>query len=272
MRNLSPESEAFLAHYGVKGMKWGVIRDTATRAASTAGATIQKRAKIQMLDRKKATSEQITEARERLAEKNDAYRAKYKEYKKAKKDPQLQARLEKNLRAREKAFLKNPDRVIAMRMTLGEGVMMSLGIGRAAATNPVAAATGAAAAAARITGNSIAARRIDYKQRTGAYNNAREGKVRRSLTDSRTQNLISLGTTGVAVVGGTLHQVNKHVRVSDILKGAILNKANENRMKAAADAAAKKSAKKVFEIASEAAKTNYAKKGFRGAYKITTMK
>jgi hypothetical protein len=265
-----------LAHYGVKGMKWGVIRDTAGSAAGSAqavatkaGRTIEKKTGYAVVGRQKANTKQIEEARQRLQKQNDDYRGEYKKYKKAAKGGDYKAKLEAGLRKREQDFMKDPDRVIAMRMTRGEKAMAILGgISSTLGTSGLAAPVAATAVGGSIAGMSAASRKIEQKQRTGAYNKQREGKVRRGLlmNDARTKFLVNNGAGAVAFLGSTAAKVG--VGSLNVAKAVILDKAARNR--AAATAASKIA--KPMAIGAKAFVPKYAKKGARGAYKITTMK
>lgn len=123
--------EDSLAHYGVKGMKWG------------------QRTKGSSYDIKKAR-ERVFEGQGKLAEARREMKKTHKSNKPAAAEKYAQMKTE---------FLKNPDRVLATRMTRGEKIYASL------ASLP----TGGVGAAIAIGTTSAVSRRIEYKQETGAY-------------------------------------------------------------------------------------------------------
>lgn len=129
--------EDSLAHYGVKGMKWG--------------------------KRKKASFGEIQEARMRLDGKRGEYFGQKRKVKEAKKEAKASGNTAKYDKQKAKLdkmkvdFMNNPDRVTATRMSNGETALRSV------LTTPI----GGLAARA---GASAVSRRIEYKQATGAYN------------------------------------------------------------------------------------------------------
>lgn len=129
--------EETLAHYGVMGMKWGRHRAQANgvdiRAARGRVATQRKK-----LDSAHSKAQNTADKGKR--------EAALKEVGKMKAD-----------------FLKNPDRVIASRMTRGEK-QLSIGLG-------ILTGVGIVPAVAVIAGTSAASRRIERKQEKGKYNN-----------------------------------------------------------------------------------------------------
>jgi hypothetical protein len=126
-----------LAHYGVLGMKWG-------------------------RNRAKATGSDIRSARRSV---NKQAEAVSKQVDKVRRAPTGSAKKKESMRLdkMDAAYLKNPDRVIAARMTRGEKaasiVLSSL----------IVPGLGAIAGAGAIAGTSARSRRIERKQETGAY-------------------------------------------------------------------------------------------------------
>lgn len=210
-----------LAHFGVLGMKWG--------------------------HRKAATGTEIKDARSRLKVQSSAYRQQSK-----KLDTTTGARkkaLENRLRKSQQAYLNNPDRIIAARMTRGEK-LVSLVLGSAEA------GVGIGAAAAGIAGTSAVSRRIEFKQDNGGYKVKKNAKVQKRIGyDQLARPLIQ---AGAAAAPSILTIVGSSTAAS------IGARAATNR--AAAKAAPKNA------IGSAAAKLKFAKAGRGGAFKITTMK
>lgn len=128
-----PLTEETLAHYGVLGMKWG-----RTRA--------------------RANANQIRSARRRLStERKKINRAEDKAF--AINDRKKRDKAMNQVAKMQKEALKNPDRVIAARMTRGEKIATVVLFGPAA---PLSIAA--------IAGSSAYSRRIERMQETGAYN------------------------------------------------------------------------------------------------------
>lgn len=130
-----------LAHFGVKGMKWGV--------------------------RKAPTTEQIKGARRRLDKDLVDLGEQRQQIKSAKKsgDVQRVAREKKKFADMHKSFLKNPDRPTAMRMTRGEQAAL-LAIGTV-----MAPGAGTVTAAVRIGAQTTASRIVEKRQKAGYYDN-----------------------------------------------------------------------------------------------------
>ncbi|AWN05874.1 hypothetical protein SEA_CRICKO_8 [Streptomyces phage CricKo] len=129
MTDRSP-SPGELAHYGVKGMKWGV--------------------------RKGQSGKQIRAARRRVASEHAKLEVQVDKVDDMKRGTAERARGEKQLEKATRDFLNNPDRVTAARTTKGEKIAAVL----------IAGPVGLTAVAA----TSVTTRVIDYKQRSGAYN------------------------------------------------------------------------------------------------------
>lgn len=130
MMNEENTSSDELAHYGVMGMKWGV--------------------------RKSATGKDIRAARNRLQVKANKYQVQQDKALATARGSAARDREVKTLRKMESDFKKDPDRVIATRMTRGEKAA-ALIVGGPLGLVPIAA-------------TSAASRRIEFKQETGKYN------------------------------------------------------------------------------------------------------
>lgn len=218
MNEKPPLSE--LAHYGVKGMKWG----------------------------QRATAAQIKTARKNLKGESAAYRKDYKRYDKLSANSPKKAALEKKLRERHQDYLKNPDRVIAARMTNGEkfGALLF-----GAETGP-----GFGVAVGTIATTAAVSKTIAYKQAKGSYNKARDKPVAKSIG---AQTARTLAVNGALIAPGILSYAGKQASARIIMKAG----ANRNAARAAPEAAKA--------IGAVASKLKYAKAA-RGAFKITTMK
>lgn len=130
-------TEDVIAHYGVLGMKWGQTRTKGDRA-------------------------DILAARKRVGVQQRRFTAQKRVLRKAKKSGN-EARInkhEKKLSDLKVDFLKNPDRVLATRLTKGE---------KAAALILTLPSTGAVGGLAAIATSSAISRRIEQQQETGAY-------------------------------------------------------------------------------------------------------
>jgi hypothetical protein len=205
-----------LSHFGVKGMRWGV--------------------------RKKVAGYEIKDARKRLGKESKAYRVERRKVDKLAKGSTSRKLGEKKLERMHRAYLKNPDRVTAMRLTRGEKIAPVL------FTAPTG--IGIATTAAAIAGTSIASRRIQYKQETGAYNKV---KGRRKLG--------GFGSSSGAVVSAGANASGALLkRVGGIAMSTISAKAAANNRARLSNRSA---------IGSVASKLKYAKKR-RGVYKVTT--
>lgn len=123
---VKPSLDEF-AHYGVLGMKWGKHRA-------------------------KATPTEIRKARRNVRNQMEKLSDKKAEVKRTGKG-------EKQLAKMKTDFLKNPDRVVAARLTRGEKAVIMILAGPAA---PISIAA--------IGSTSAISRRIERKQETGAYN------------------------------------------------------------------------------------------------------
>jgi hypothetical protein len=210
-----------LAHFGVLGMKWG--------------------------HRKSATRNEIVGARRRLKEKSAAYKTNYKKLDALPAGSRKKVLLENTLRRQHHAYLKNPDRVIAARMTRGEKFTSLL---FAAESGP-----GITVSLASIAATSAASRRIEYKQDTGAYNKKPTGKVQKSIGFQKGRTVALLGAS---VTPAILSAVGPTLAVA-------IGK------RAAGKRAAAKAASGATAIGSAAQKLKYAKMR-RGVATITTLK
>lgn len=137
-----PEVEDFLAHYGVKGMRWGHRREKVSSSDIKAA--------------RRRVDHQTGKDFDKLGKIEDRYHSA--------KTPGARAKAEKDLKneenAQRMAHLKNPDRATAMRMTRGEKVALVL-IGGLLTGGAPAIGYGAARLATRKV--------VEKKQRTGAY-------------------------------------------------------------------------------------------------------
>jgi hypothetical protein len=209
-----------LVHYGVLGMKWG--------------------------HRKAATGKEIKAARQTLMARSKAYR---KESKKlgnyAEGSPKRKA-LELKLAKQHQAYLKDPARVIASRMTRGEK------FGTALLTTPTP--LGILASVGSVAATSAASRRIEFKQERGDYNKLPTGSAQKRIGFQRGRALTLAGAqVGTAVAA----QIGPHLLKSIGTR-----------------AAGKRAAAKVVSpkaIGSTASKLKYIKpKG--GVYRVTSLK
>lgn len=128
-----PSLDDCLAHYGKKGMKWGV------RNARPSGSDIRvARIRLQGEQHKLAGQRSAVRAAPK-GEKKAAEKLKYHEMK--------------------ISFLKNPDRVTAMHITKGEGVAAAI----------LTAPSGPLGFASYVGGVTAVRKTVEKKQRTGAY-------------------------------------------------------------------------------------------------------
>jgi len=118
-----------LAHFGVLGMKWG--------------------------HRRSATGSEIVDARRRIQIKQQQAELVRSSRKSTKKGTPERAKQDVKLNQMKASFLKNPDRVIASRLTRGEKAIVVM----LAATG-----VGAPFAVAAIGSTSAVSRRIEFKQ------------------------------------------------------------------------------------------------------------
>lgn len=125
-----------LAHMGVLGMKWG--------------------------QRKSANGTDIRAARNRLSTRVAGYNVQRDKVLATEKGSAQRKKGEAKLKEMNTSFLKDPDRVIASRMTRGEkAVAILLSVGTAGIVSP--------AALGSIAVSSAVSRRIEQKQDTKAY-------------------------------------------------------------------------------------------------------
>lgn len=139
-------SEA-LSHFGVMGMKWG--------------------------QRQAATGKQIKSARQTLVARSKAYRQDSKKLGNFAEGSPKRKALEKKLAKQHQAYLKDPARVIASRMTRGEK------FGTALLTTPTP--LGILASVGSVAATSAASRRIEFKQERGDYNKLPTGSVQKRI-------------------------------------------------------------------------------------------
>lgn len=137
MANETPEE--WLAHYGVKGMKWGVHRNR-DRPGGADGKSEKK---------SKPTQREIYKARRSVRNDNERLYDAHTEMKKTTKRGSAERKAaEKEFAKMRLDALNNPDRVTALRVSKGEAVVLAVlgspasaigvGIGRAAARNKIA--------------------------------------------------------------------------------------------------------------------------------------
>lgn len=113
-----------LAHHGVKGQKWGVTRDRAASVGRNGGIS-SKPTTQQIHDARAKTQSQIRRINQQIDKTNTS-------------TGKQQEREAKKLVDMHDAYLKNPDRATAMRMTKGEkwvagiGAVVLPGVGTAA--------------------------------------------------------------------------------------------------------------------------------------------
>lgn len=128
-----PSIDDALVHFGVLGMKWGHKRQ-------------------------KAGPTQIRAARRNVDAQARAYRANVQKVKKLQAGSAKRSAGEKALAKQKVAYLKNPDRVIAVRLTRGEKLASVIIAGPLLGTGFLP-----------IIGTSVASRRIERKQDKGRY-------------------------------------------------------------------------------------------------------
>lgn len=127
-----PSLDETLEHFGVLGMHWGSTRV-------------------------KASGSQVRSARRRLTKQTDQIMSQEDVNSRMAKGSAARIAGDKKVAAMDVAFLKNPDRVTAVRLTRGEKAVALLFV-------PLGLGVGA------IVGTSARSRQIEYKQKTGAYN------------------------------------------------------------------------------------------------------
>lgn len=212
-------TEDELLHFGIKGMKWG--------------------------HRKVANGTQIKKARAKLKKRSAAYREQSKKLDSMAPGSAKRTAFEKKLARQHQAYLKDPARVIAARMTRGEKVSSLLLSGSPLST---------AATLGTIAATSAVSRRIEYKQQHGGYNKLPKGGPQKRIGFQRGRTAV---VTGALLAPALLTVVGKTASSAIITKAA----ANRNAAKVLKPKA----------IGSAAQKIAYAaKRG--GVHKITTLR
>lgn len=119
---MSKEVVDFLAHYGVKGMKWGV------RKAPSAGdvARSHEKARIKEASKKKYSNDEILAARRRQGERAVAYLTAEK---RAPRLPSGKLQLTKETAKRRWDLIENDDVYVAARKTTGEKLAAKILLG-----------------------------------------------------------------------------------------------------------------------------------------------
>lgn len=221
---MTPEKPSLeeLAHFGVLGMKWG--------------------------RRKSATAGEIVTARKSLKAKSSAYRKNYKKLDNYAPGSVKRKVFEKKLNEQHQAYLKDPKRAIASRMTRGEKIS-SLMLGNTTLAGTVISV-------GTIAATSAASRRIEFKQDRGDYNKMDSGrKVQGHIGFQRQRSALVIGASvapGILKVAGTV--------AAKSLGGKVAAKAAANR------AAAKAGPRAIGALP----KLTKANRG--GVYNITSMK
>lgn len=154
--DVSPDMtpEDVIAHYGKKGMRWGVTNDS--DGGGSGGGTSSAKAK--------PSSDAVKVARENL-------QRQQLDIKSAKRDARMttgkgsveRALANDKVKEMKVDLLNNPDRVTALYLTKGEKIWMG-----AVATAGIAVG-GPGAVAGNAAGRALQRRSIEKKQRTGAY-------------------------------------------------------------------------------------------------------
>lgn len=127
-----PSIDEALAHYGVMGMQWGKS------------------------SRAQGNGTDIRRARRAVGTAKDAYKDQAKVVSATAKGSAARAKGEKELAKTKAAMLKNPDRVMAARLSKGEKVATWL-------------LTGGTIGLGAIAVTSVRSRRIEYKQKSNKY-------------------------------------------------------------------------------------------------------
>lgn len=156
----NPTFEETLAHYGVKGMRWGV-RDSANGEGKTVGKT----------EAKKPTAKQIKTARTDWNNKAAKYRADVSNVKSTtKRGTEAREKAMVGVKKQKIKLLNDPDRATSLRSTRSElATTAVLAIPTALFAGPSGVAT-VAGTAATLAGKTAYRKNIERKQRSGAYN------------------------------------------------------------------------------------------------------
>lgn len=113
------DADDFLAHYGIKGMKWGHHKSQTTTSGEPKQSRRQRRA---------ANNSAIREARSRQSGRARAYEEAQAEFFVARTN-KGQAKAEEIMRRMEKDFFTHPDATTAAKLTSGEKLATGLAYG-----------------------------------------------------------------------------------------------------------------------------------------------
>ena len=150
----SDEFDDILAHYGVKGMRWGHTKASDGSGGSGVAGNFKK----------KPTSDQVKVARENLQRQALDIRAAKRDARTTTgKDTVERAIKNQEIRQMKADFLNNPDRITATYLTNGEKVVMGI---MATAGAPIG---GTGSVIGNAAGRAYHRKLIAKKQATGAY-------------------------------------------------------------------------------------------------------